>query len=478
MKSALLLLLIPVSFIVAAQPSRLKGDWTGHLQVNMQVQLRLVFHIKDSLQLTATFDSPDQGAFGIACDEVTTKGDSVYISIKRIRGQFSGLYVIQNDTAQLHGSWQQGINQLPLKLRKVLPAALKQERPQHPVSPFPYGTEEVQYINKDGSVTLAGTLTLPKTTARVAAIILITGSGQQDRDETLFGHKPFWVIADALTKQGYAVLRVDDRGMGKSKGDVANATSLDFASDVITSFEYLKTRPEIDPKQIGLLGHSEGGVIAALVAAKKKEVAFMIFLAGPAVPGYAVIEEQGVAMMKITGVPPSVAEEFRMLSRNMSQIVIKAGTKGAAREEFSNEMRKWFPSASPQAKAILSVQTESDAIGYANRAIDQTYNPWFRYFLEFDPAAEIKKSTCPVLALYGEKDIQVIPTQNMLPMQKALKASRKEKSFSVQEVKGVNHLFQHCKTCKIDEYGKLTETFATETLDLMLQWLDTQLKRK
>ena len=204
--------------------------------------------------MTATLDSPDQGAFGIACDEVSTKGDSIYISIKRIRGKFSGLYVIQNDTAQLNGFWQQGFNRLPLNLRKVSPTLLKQERPQHPVSPFPYNSEEIQYSNKDGSITLAGTLTFPKTTAKVAAVILITGSGQHDRDETIFGHKPFWVIADALTKQGYAVLRVDDRGTGKSKGDVINATSLDFASDVITSLEYLKTRPRDKPKANWIAG--------------------------------------------------------------------------------------------------------------------------------------------------------------------------------------------------------------------------------
>lgn len=477
-KYTLLLLFIPASLVAAAQPSKMTGDWAGSLQVNMRVQLRLVFHIKDSVQLTATLDSPDQGAFGIVCDEVITKNDSVYITIKRIRGKFYGLYVVQNDTAQLNGFWQQGPNKLPLSLRKVLPVSLKQQRPQHPVAPFPYNVEEVQYSNKDGNVALAGTLTLPKTTAKVAAVILITGSGPQDRDETIFGHKPFWVIADALTKQGYAVLRVDDRGTGKSKGDVINATSLDFASDVLTSLDYLKTRTEINPKQIGLLGHSEGGIISALVAAKRKDVAFMVLLASPSVPGHAVIEEQGVALMKVKGVPPSVVEEFRGISRTLSQTVSQAGTKEMAREAFSNEMRKWFLAASPQAKAMLGSQTESDVVAYAGRSVDQTYNPWFRYFLQFDPAPEIKKSTCPVLALYGERDIQVIPSRNMLPMQLALKASRKGESFSVQEVKAVNHLFQHCKTCTIEEYGNLTETFATGALDLIAQWINTQLKSR
>lgn len=466
----ILALLLSASFsITNAQTSKFAGDWGGHLQLN--VKLRLAFHIKDSLQLSATMDSPDQGAYGIPCDDVITKGDSIYIYMNRIRGKYSALYSVVNDTARLTGYWKQGVAQLPLNMHKTSADELKLERPQHPKAPFPYEAEEVKYTNKDKSVTLAGTLTYPKGKTKMPAVILITGSGQQDRDETIFAHKPFWVIADALTRQGYAVLRVDDRGIGKSEGDVSNATSFDFSLDVLTSFDYLKLRPEINPKQIGLIGHSEGGLIAALAAAQRKDIAFMIFLAGPALPGSAVIEEQSIKIMQANEVSKAVAEEFRAISRKMSEIITQSGTKEIAKTQFTAEIKKWFAGASSEAKAIIGATTEEEASVYASKSVDQTYNPWFRYFLGFDPGKELKKSSCPVLAIFGEKDIQVIAEQNSVSMKNVLAASRSSKNFAVHEVKGVNHMFQHCKSCTVDEYGTLTETFAPEVLTLMIDWL-------
>ncbi|NOT76152.1 MAG: alpha/beta fold hydrolase [Cyclobacteriaceae bacterium] len=461
----------------AAQTSKLQGNWDGRLYVQANTSIKLVFHIRDSIGLSATVDSPDQGAFGIKCDEVSSKGDSVFIILNRLRAKFSGSYSVEKDTAMLKGNWQQGPAKLPLNLRRSNLAQTKLDRPQQPKEPFAYNVEDVQYSSKDGKVTLGATLTTPKGDKKYPAVILITGSGQQDRDETLLGHKPFWVIADYLTSKGYAVLRVDDRGVGKSKGDLTKATSLDFAEDVITSLEFLKKHKSIDVNAIGLIGHSEGGLIASLVSSRRKDIAFMILLSSPGVTGSKIVEEQGMAVIKSNGVSASVAEELRPLTKESYRIIISAATKEKAHEEFLSVVKAWYPKASTQARQVIGATTEQEAATYAKRSVDQLYNPWFRFFLEHDPAAELKKSSCPVLALFGEKDIQVLPSQNKEPMTQSLKASRKKSGYEVVEMPGLNHLFQHCKKCSVDEYAVLSETFAPEVLEKMAQWLNTNVKK-
>lgn len=465
-------LLVVLSFITANAQSPFAGNWSGKLDAG--VSMRLVFHIKDSTGIHVTMDSPDQNAFGFKADNAVIHGDSITISFNRVRGKYRALLRTENERQQLNGTWYQGGMQFPLNMeRGEAPAP---PRPQTPKPPFDYVVEDVVYTNADKSVTLGGTITRPNGTGKYPAVILITGSGQQDRDETLFSHKPFWVIADHLTKNGFAVLRVDDRGMGKSKGEVENATSVDFANDVTTSLNYLKTRPDIDLKKIGLLGHSEGGMIAPIAAAKTKDVAFMVLLAGPAVRGDEVLNEQRVAIMKASGIDATVVHEIDIISRKITGIIIDSKTKEEALSKAEEETMQWASSASSDAKAVLNIASDDQAKTYAAQTVSQMYVPWVRYFLQFDPVPVLAKTKIPVLAIFGEKDIQVLPKQNLEPMKRALAKSRKPSDFSVVEIKGVNHLFQKCNSCAVAEYGGLTETMSEETLRTITDWLKVAVK--
>lgn len=463
------LLIFLVLCVSAGAQSPFAGDWSGKL--NVGVSLRIVFHVKDSLGLHVVMDSPDQGAFGLKSTGLTTRGDSILIMFNRIGGRYIGALQHESGKATLNGIWHQGGAKFPLVLEKGEAPALV--RPQMPKPPFDYVIEDVVYTNPDKSVTLGATLTRPTGTGKYPAVILISGSGQQDRDETIMGHKPFWVLADHLTKNGFAVLRVDDRGTGKSTGEVVNATSEDFANDVITSITYLKTRSDINLKKIGLIGHSEGGIIAPMVAAKTKDVAFMVFLAGPSVKGSEVIDVQRVEMLKAAGAAESVVRETDGLFREITQIIIQSPTQDEAQAKSEEAAKRWLPNASHDTKTVLGIATDDKVNEFVTQTVTRMYSPWFRYFLQFDPAPVLAKTKIPVLALYGEKDIQVLPGQNIEPMKRALAKSRKSSDYQVVEIKGVNHLFQTCTTCTVMEYGDISETLSEETLRTVTDWLKT-----
>lgn len=467
MKTIVVCLLF-TSSLFAQSRNAFVGDWSGKLQVN--VGLRLVLHITDSAGMRATIDSPDQNAYNIQSDSIILNGDSTIVHFRKLRAKYKAKLIKNDSVVQLLGIWQQGSYQFPLTMVKG--SAPNDVRPQNPKPPFNYRSEDILYKNNTGSVTLAATLTIPHKGGKHPAIILISGSGPQDRDETIFGHKPFWVIADYLTRHGYAVLRVDDRGVGKSKGETARATSADFAQDVITSIDYLSTRAEIDKKQIGLLGHSEGGIIAPMVAVQRK-IAFMILLAAPAVKGSELLDEQRVALLMSSGLSTSAASEYRTLSKRINEIIIQSKNKEEAIIQTEQEINRWQLSASAEAKTALSLGSPENAKSYAVQSVNQMYVPWFRFFLAYNPAKDLMQSRCPVLALFGEKDIQVLSTQNMKPMESILKQSRKSGAYMVREIKGVNHLFQHCDTCTLSEYASLAETFSESVMKEIAEWLDS-----
>lgn len=471
MRAIVIMLLCSCCFYLQAQ-QHFAGNWSGKLQVN--VPLRLVLHIKDGTGGTyVTMDSPDQNAFGIKSDTAITAGDSIAVRFSRLKAIYKGKLVTPNDGAmQLNGTWNQGEYQFPLQLVKASETSLKDERPQHPRPPFSYISEDVVYANKNKTVTLGATLTVPNDGRKHPAVVLITGSGQQDRDETVFGHKPFWVIADYFTRNGFAVLRVDDRGVGKSTGEINNATSADFAQDVAASLDYLSARKEIDVQRIGLLGHSEGGMIAPVVAAQWP-ISFMILLAAPAVKGGEVLDEQRAAILKANGVPKSVSEELQALSLTLNKIVIDSETKEIATTKSKEALTSWMKTASESARSVVGIASINDASAYAVRSVNQMYVPWFKYFLQYDPASELKKSSCPVLAVYAGKDIQVLAHQNRDPMEKILKQSRQPGKYKVVEVSGVNHLFQTCVSCTLEEYATLSETFSEDVMKMMVEWMNS-----
>jgi pimeloyl-ACP methyl ester carboxylesterase len=442
----------PGSVAKAAKPADLAGDWLGTLAIGA-MNLRIVFHIKSADDgLHATLDSPDQSAYGLPVSSVQLKEGAVKLESEKVRGVFEG--TISSDLSTLTGTWTQGAGSLPLSLKRVKDAALlqRQPRPQEPSKPYPYRAEDVAYDNKTAGNRLAATLTLPNGKGPFPAVVLITGSGPQDRDETVFNHKPFMVLADYLTRRGLAVLRADDRGTGESTGDFTTATTADFATDTEAGIAYLKSRGEINPRQIGLIGHSEGGIIAPMVAARNHDVAFIVMMAGSGVPGDQILVAQSTLLAEAAGKSHEVAlktgEREREILDLLKQNQDDAALQKSLREKLSAEMR--------------------DA--QVGAAVTQLMSPWFRYFVNYDPAPALRKVTCPVLALNGEKDLQVPPKQNLPAIRKALENGG-NKNFEADELPGLNHLFQTAKTGSLDEYATIDETIAPAALAKIAAWI-------
>jgi uncharacterized protein len=434
-----------------AKPSDIDGEWSGTLSTSM-VKLRIVFHITNTEDgLTATMDSPDQGANRIPVTVVTRNGASLTLELKQIGGKFEGK--IGQDLSTIDGTWTQGGGSLPLALKRVKDAAeLERPRPQNPLKPYPYREQEVTFPSHAAGVVLAGTLTLPPSSGPFPAVALVAGSGPHGRDELVLGHRPFLVLADYLTRQGIVVLRYDKRGIGKSTGDYASATTADFADDAQGAVAYLKTRPEANPHKVGLIGHSEGGIIAPIVAARDRDVAFIVMMAGTGVPGSEVVTEQTVLIAEASGQSPEQAEK-------------KAAEDRAVINLVKNE----------QDAALLEKQLRAELAGTmspaeVDAAVKLADSPWSRYFLFYDPATALRQVKCPVLVLNGEKDLQVSPKQNLPPIRKALEEGG-NKNFEVDELPGLNHLFQHARTGGPSEYAEISETIAPEVLKKIGGWI-------
>lgn len=444
-------LLLAVAAGAPAQPPSIAGSFEGALKAPTGQSLRLRVHVERSPDgvLKGTLDSVDQGAFGIAIDEISFTEGTLRWSIQRLRATFEGK--LSADGAAVEGTFTQGVP-MPLTLKRIDAAAAKAPaRPQLPKPPFPYQSAEVTIPGKSEGVTLAGTLTLPSTPGPHPAVILISGSGPQDRDETIMGHKPFFVLADHLTRHGLAVLRYDDRGFAKSTGDFAAATSVDFADDAEGALDFLRARKEIDPKRIGFLGHSEGGLIAPMVAARRDDVAFLVLLAGTAVSGADVMLAQGEAIARAMGAADAALAQNRGLQQRLFEAVRSTPDP--------DELRK-------KAGEILSMLPEAQR----NAQVNQIVAPWMRFFITYDPAAVLRRVKCPVLALFGELDLQVLPSQNAPVMEQALREAGNER-VEIHRLDGLNHLFQPAKTGIPQEYATIETTMDPKALDLIAAWL-------
>ena len=423
---------------------RAVGIWEGPIELPGGVQLRVVFRVKQGTDgaLAATMDSPEQGAFGIKVESVARDGDGVTLAVKPIRGEFAGQ--VEADGAVLAGRWKQGGASFPLRLKKV-ERVTEAGRPQLPKPPFPYRAEEVAYDSKAPGVRIAGTLTLPPGDGPFPAVLLISGSGPQDRDETLMGHKPFLVLADDLTRRGVAVLRVDDRGVGQSTGAFAAATTFDFADDAEAGFAYLRGRKEVNPAKVGLAGHSEGGLIAPLVAARVPEVGFLVLLAGPGLPGGEILVAQQGLILQAAGTPKvAVAIASAVLAAKI------AAVNGGAPKAVQGEPVAELPEA--ERKAL--------AEGVAPSGFE---TPWMRTFLKYDPRPTLARVRCPILAINGELDLQVPCRANLDAIAKAVAAGGNA-GLVARPMPGLNHLFQTAKTGAPSEYSKMEETFAPAAL--------------
>lgn len=438
------------------------GDWQGDLQT-AGPKLRLVLHVRERADtLAATLDSPDQLAFGLQVDRIGVRGDSLRLLMTGIAAGFVGAF--DSTGAELHGHWIQGPATLPLILRRS-GVMQSERRPQDPVPPYPYDTLEVAYENASGPAHLAGTLTRPRGRGPFPAVLLITGSGQQDRDEAIAGHRPFRVLADALTRRGIAVLRVDDRGMGRSTGDVAASTSEDFAGDVLAGVAYLERRSDIDPRRIGLVGHSEGGLIAPLVATRSRDVAFIVLMAGPGIPGWELIPLQGERVARAMGADEASIAFGKAVNERMVALALQPGDSAA----IATRMR----ALSDSVKAALpEAQRKQLGDGPFLKAsqIRAFLQPWFGYFLSHDPAPTLRHVTCPVLAINGALDTQVPAKENLAAIERALHAGN-NRDFKLVELPGLNHLFQTCKTGSVTEYHSIEETIAPIALDTIGEWV-------
>jgi uncharacterized protein len=439
-----------------AKASDIDGAWMGTLDAGT-AKLRIVFHFVNTADgLTATMDSLDQDIKGLPVTKVTRDGSSLKLELKQIPGVgvFEG--TIDKDRASISGTWSQSGNSLPLQLKRVKDSAeLEVPRPHNPTKPYPYREEEVSFENSGVGIKLAGTLTIPPGKGPFAAVVLVAGSGAHDRDEALMGHRPFLVLSDYLTRRGIAVLRYDKRGVGESGGTYATATTSDFADDAEAGLAYLEKRSEIDPHKVGLIGHSEGGMIAPMLAARNSNVAFIVMMAGPGISGDELLVEQTLLIAEANGQTHETAEKAAGEERIILSLV-KDETDSAVLEKKLREQ--------------LAGQVPEAQIG---AAIKSTSSPWFRYFISYDPAAALRKVKCPVLAVVGSKDLQVPPEQNIPAIRKALQDAGNQK-FEIDELPGLNHLFQTAKTGSPAEYAQIEETISPVALEKIATWVAKQ----
>ncbi len=444
------------------------GAWEGKL--NIGPGLRIVFHFEQtpSGSIRATADSPDQNAYGLKCDTVIIQErDVVRVEMHGLNAIFSGRLI---DDSSINGQFTQNTTYPLLLKRSNFQAPAPPKRPQNPQPPYPYKSEDVEYNNAELTLHYGATITIPNGKGPFPAALLITGSGPQNRDEELADHRVFAVLADALTKNGIVVLRVDDRGVGKSSGIFADATSEDFAKDVNTSLDYLLSRPEVDKKKTGLIGHSEGGMIAPMVAAKRNDIDFVVLLAAPGVKIDSLMAEQNAAILRSVGISQSSINAYIPLYKKLMREIIYAADTSEAYRKAGIEFKQWLPTIDSSTRKELGFDSETSIRNVTSVLVEGFSGKWFKYFLSFDPQPYIRQLKCKVLALNGEKDIQVIANSNLAAIESALKKSG-SKTYTTQKLPGLNHLFQTCKTCTLQEYGELEETFSPAALQIINDWL-------
>jgi hypothetical protein len=458
--------LVLICFLsTVAFSQNIEGVWHGALTIQ-GMKLRLDFNIvkKDS-SFSATMDSPDQSAFGIPMTSVTYANQQLVLTLDAAKIVYTAR--LENDV--LKGEFTQAGNTLPLEMTRNIIEKKVDKKPQDPKLPIPYTEEEVFFFNKSANVKLAGTLTYPKlkpnSTQQFTAIILISGSGPQTRNEELLGHKPFLVLADYYTRKGYAVLRFDDRGVGKSTGDFSQATTADFASDVESAVKFLQHHFVVNPTKIGLMGHSEGGVIAPMVAANPtNSIAFIVLLAGSGIKGDSLLLLQQALIAKAEGMNPTLLKENQQLNRDLFQLV----NLHADEKALNTAVDTYFEQHTMSAELLAVTRQTSSEFQQALRA--QLLNPWMCHFLRLDPQLALRKVTCPVLAINGSKDLQVPAAQNISAIKNAIE-SNGNKHVTVEILPNMNHLFQTCTTGSLSEYATLEETFSPDALKMIEKWL-------
>ncbi len=446
-----------------------KSNWQGSLG-----GIRLFLTIApDSVthQPKVVLVSPDQGNARLPVSSFRITSDSLVISVPQIKGGYRGRF--NAEKTEIAGVWTQG-SSYPLLLKRV-ESLVTAVRPQTPRPPFPYVSEDVQYDDPARAIHYGATLTLPATPGKkFPVVVLISGSGQEDRDETIYGHRPFAVLADYLTRRGIAVLRVDDRGKGQSTGEVLRATSADFVKDVLVSVGYLKSRKEIDPAQIGLIGHSEGGMIAPLVALQSRDIAFIVSMAGVGVTGAELGTTQSRESLRAANLPVDQVNALAGLFGDMFQAANRLPLNQPL--DYRPILNQWRSRQAPDLLEALKLGVNQPGEAGPKALEDRINLPWMRYFIQYDPAPVLGKITIPVLALNGSKDIQVAAADNLAGFERALQKAG-NKDFKIVLLPGLNHLFQTANKGTVDEYEVIDETISPVALKTIGDWIDLHVKK-
>jgi uncharacterized protein len=451
-----LVLLLP-GFAVAQVPVPEEGIFLDTLKVgNMSMRLAITISINDEGSFKATLNSLDQGSGEIPFDEVQITNSHLFLKAK-IGVQIEGDY--DNGMNKITAEFRQGPGKFPVVFKRV-DALQAINRPQEPKPPFPYKAEDVVYRNEQADVHLAGTFTIPEGEGPFPAVVMLTGSGPQNRDEQLLGHKPFLVIADFLTRNGIAVLRADDRGVGSSTGNFVTATTGDFAEDGLAGIEYLKTRKEVNHQMMGFIGHSEGGIMAPIGASKSADISYILLMAGPGSNLGDNVTFQRIRMARLGG----ASEESVNIQEKCLHAVNAIARKDLSEEEVKLEIRQFFAGLPETEKQILNWSDERvEALG------SQVLEDWWKYLLKHDPEQTLTSLKIPVLALLGEKDMQVPVALNLPQLERALENGHEKSKVVV--MMGLNHLFQQCETGDGSEYVKIEETISPNVLHLMADWI-------
>jgi uncharacterized protein len=439
-----------------------EGLWQGALEAN-GLRLRLQLHVAHDQkgELIAALDSLDQFVSGLPAAKVSQKDSSFHFEIPSLESRYDG--TLDLTKSSITGEWSQSDIKQKLEFKRS-DQPLELRRPQTPAKPYPYVEEQVTFSNTPAGVSLSGTLTLPKGTGPFAAAVLIAGSGPEDRDGTIANHKPFLVLSDYLTRRGVAVLRYDKRGIGQSTGSAEMATTMDLAGDAQYAIAYLKTRKDIDPARIGLIGHSEGAMIAPTIAASSPDLPWVVLLAAPATKGEDTLLNQSDLIARAGGLSDAQVLSSLNFDKQAYDLVLT--------EQDSNVVGQ-------KLKALVKESGLDAALPPAalDAQLHMMTSPWFRYFLAYDPLPELKKTKCPVLAIYGAKDLQVPPKINLPMVQKAF-ADGGNSQAEVKQLPDLNHLFQHAYTGSPTEYAAIDETFSPDALQMIGEWVKARTKTK
>ena len=458
-KIIFIVIVLAVSISVSYAENRVAGHWEGHIDIPGQSLAVMIDLTVDDTDWRGTIDIPAQGAKELPLSEIHV-GESdgtihVKFSIRGVPGNptFNG----QLQEGAISGTFSQGIATFDFRLsRETVPGP---KRPQEPKPPFPYQTEEAMFQN--GDVNLAGTLTVPQGDGPFPAVLLISGSGLQDRDETVFGHKPFWVLADHLSRAGIVVLRVDDPGIGKSTPHSEPPTTAEFATDVEAGVVFLKRHERVG--SIGLIGHSEGGLIAAIVASRSNDVNFVALMAGPGVPGAELLRKQNERIFDAAGITGERKQNLLTLLDRLFTIL-------TSEDMAEDEQRQGIDEIVRRQLEINGVPPAQQKETQVQALVEQSLTPWMRYFLTFDPRPALEAIRVPVLALNGELDVQVDVDQNLTAIAAALEKGG-NRNITLHRLPKHNHLFQRARTGLMNEYAAIEETISPEVLDLIRDWI-------